>query len=59
MVMWLQGPALEYYKAVMNMGFSSTKSSISRGRNRASIRKQTQTVGSCTDVAKSSIRKNS
>ncbi|XP_016356903.1 uncharacterized protein pimreg isoform X4 [Sinocyclocheilus anshuiensis] len=55
--------ALEHYKAVMNMGYSSTKSNISRGLNRASIRKQTQriqqTVSSWTDVAMSNIRKTS
>ncbi|KAL0161841.1 hypothetical protein M9458_041237, partial [Cirrhinus mrigala] len=47
--------ALEHYKAVMNMGYGSTKSNISRGLNRASLRKQTQriqqTISSWTDKA--------
>ncbi|XP_067232609.1 protein PIMREG-like isoform X1 [Chanodichthys erythropterus] len=53
--------ALEHYKAVMSKGYSSTKINISRGLNRASIRKRTQhiqqTVSSWTDVAMSNIRK--
>ncbi|XP_073680987.1 protein PIMREG-like isoform X1 [Garra rufa] len=55
--------ALEHYKAVMNMGYSSTKSNISRELNKATIRKQTQriqqTVSRWTDVAMSSIHKAS
>ncbi|XP_067279352.1 protein PIMREG-like [Pseudorasbora parva] len=53
--------ALENYKAAMSKGFSSTKSNVSRGLNRASIRKQTrsiqQSVRSWTDVAMSNVRK--
>ncbi|XP_051536742.1 uncharacterized protein LOC127430758 [Myxocyprinus asiaticus] len=53
--------AMEHYKTVMTMGYSSTKSNLSRGLNRASIRNQTQrmqqAVSSWTDVALSNIRK--
>ncbi|KAK7143816.1 hypothetical protein R3I93_014850 [Phoxinus phoxinus] len=51
--------ALENYKGVMSKSYSTTKSNISRGLNRASIRKQTRriqrSVSSWTDVAMSNI----
>ncbi|KAI7796091.1 hypothetical protein IRJ41_013969 [Triplophysa rosa] len=53
--------AVEHYKTVMTIGYSSTKHNVSRGLTRASIRKQTkrvqQAVSSWTDAALSNTRK--
>ncbi|XP_073727213.1 protein PIMREG [Misgurnus anguillicaudatus] len=55
--------AIEHYKTVMTMGYSSTNHNVSRGLTRASIRKQTQriqqAVSSWTDAALSNTRKTS